>query len=120
MGCHWRHQANSTVATPTAQTANRSDGTEMTDGDGATGTGAMAANARGTMTCSIATEKLVAAIAGAERHSNRLPMAMSHDNGIRNFTDAASHSQYRTAARFFLSASVISAATAANSVDCQR
>src|SRR4029077_11325191 len=38
----------------------------------------------------------------------------------RNFTDAASQIQYRTAARFFLNASVSSHAAATPTVDCQR
>ncbi len=46
------------------------------------------------------------AIAGAVRHANCAPAPTSAENGTRNFTDAASHSQYRTAARFCRSASV--------------
>ena len=48
------------------------------------------------------------------------PRAVSAANGIRNFSDAASHSQYRTWARLRLNASVSSPASAATSVDCQR
>ena len=46
--------------------------------------------------------------------------AHSNGKGIRNFTEAASQIQYRTAARFVRSASVNSQATAAQRVDCQR
>jgi hypothetical protein len=42
------------------------------------------------------------------------------EKGIKNFTDAASQIQYRTAARFFLIARVSSHAAAAKKVDCQR
>ena len=51
---------------------------------------------------------------------NWLPANTRIEKGIRNFTDAASQSQYRTAARFFRSASVERPATTANRVDCHR
>jgi hypothetical protein len=44
----------------------------------------------------------------------------STEKGIKNFADAASQTQYRTAALLLRSASVNSHATATQSVDCQR
>jgi hypothetical protein len=46
-------------------------------------------------------------------------MLTNSEKGMRNFTEAASQTQYRTAARFFLNASANSPAAAAKSVDCQ-
>src|SRR5690242_18253294 len=54
------------------------------------------------------------------RQLNRLPSATRKENGRRNLTDAANHSQYRTAARFFLNASVRRQITPTKIVDCQR
>src|SRR5580658_10082305 len=57
---------------------------------------------------------------GLAGHPSRPPTLMSKEKGMKNFTDAASQSQYRTAARFFLSASVNAHIAAAKTVDCQR
>ena len=48
------------------------------------------------------------------------PNATSAAKGTRNFTDAASHSAYRTCGRLRRSARASSATTAATTVDCQR
>jgi hypothetical protein len=47
-------------------------------------------------------------------------MSTNGENGTRNFTDAASQSQYRTEARFFRKASVSSPTAAASNVDSHR
>ncbi len=60
------------------------------------------------------------AAAGAFRQLIELPTAAKSARGARNFTDAASHSPCRTAARFLLSTSVTSQITPANSVDCHK
>src|SRR5262249_51838148 len=48
------------------------------------------------------------------------PTLISAENGIKNFSDAASHTTYRTLARSRLSASVTSHASATMGVDSQR
>ena len=52
--------------------------------------------------------------------STLLPSATRSAKGIRNLTDAASHSQYRVPAWLLLSAYAAIATSAVNSVDCQR
>ena len=47
-------------------------------------------------------------------------MAASTENGIRNFTDAASHSQYRARAELARNAKASTTATAAKPVDCHK
>src|SRR5262249_24122119 len=54
------------------------------------------------------------------RHSMRLPNSINGDNGIRNFSDAASHSRWRAAARLWRRAIASRPAATANSVDCHR
>lgn len=71
------------------------------------------------LTCSTTTET-VGAIAGVVRNSMRAPTAASTENGIRNLTEAATHTQCRTRAEFFRKANVTKPATPANSVDCHR
>ncbi len=58
------------------------------------------------------------AIVGAVRHSTSAPRLISHENGRKNFTDAAAHNQYRTRASCRRSASVTSQTKATTSVDC--
>lgn len=55
-----------------------------------------------------------------DRQPNSLPIATSAANGMRNFTDAASQTPYRTWARLFRNASVRSPAAPRKTVDCQR
>jgi hypothetical protein len=47
-------------------------------------------------------------------------MLTSSEKGTKNFAAAVNQSQYRTAARFFLSTNVNSHTTAAQRLDCQR
>src|SRR5262249_48401643 len=60
------------------------------------------------------------AITGGVRHSNRWPIFISNEKGIRNFNAAVNHKQYRTRAAFFRKWSANNAATATTRVDCQR
>jgi hypothetical protein len=87
-------------------------GAETNSGGGVLG-------AKGWLICST-TDNCGGAAAGALRHSTWPAMLTRIENGTRNFTDAASHSQCRTAARFLRSISVSKAATQANSVDCHK
>src|ERR1035438_3768110 len=59
-------------------------------------------------------------VAGRIKRPRRLPMAASTENGTRNLTEAAIHSQYRARAWLALSAKASSTATAANPVDCHK
>jgi len=53
-------------------------------------------------------------------HSKWVPRLTKRANGMKNFTEALSHSQYRTAARFLRNAKANNATATAKSVDCQR
>jgi hypothetical protein len=65
-------------------------------------------------------ENLGAVAAEAVRHSTRLPIAINTENGIRNFKEAATQTQWRTLAGCFRNTSVSKPATPANRVDCHR
>src|SRR5580698_5579016 len=58
--------------------------------------------------------------AGSTREPSLEPALTSSEKGIRNFTDAASQTQYRTEARLSFRASVSSHAAKTQNVDCQR
>jgi hypothetical protein len=49
-----------------------------------------------------------------------VPVDITHENGIRNFTDAASQSQYLARGEFLRKAHAASATITVNAVDCQR
>jgi hypothetical protein len=67
------------------------------------------------VTHSVCTIAFTAACFGANS-----PALTSRENGARNFNDAASHTQYRTAARCLFSARVSSQAATPKTVDCHR
>jgi hypothetical protein len=87
-------------------------GTETNNGAGTGG-------AKGWLICST-TDNCGRIAAGALRHSKWLAMLTSSENGTRNFTEAASHSLCRTAARFLRSISVSRATKPEESVDCHK
>ena len=66
--------------------------------------------------------RIVPAAGAAEkcRQENWLPTATNSENGIRNFSEAASQSEYRTRAEFFRRAKVSNPAAAAKRVDCHK
>ena len=53
-------------------------------------------------------------------HGTSVPSHTSAANGMRNFIDAASQTQKRTAAWFFRRAAAMTAAAPAQTVDCHR
>src|SRR5262249_5993184 len=73
---------------------------------------------KGRLMSSIAKNNCDCPATGSVRHPRRLPMVTSAEKGIRNFTDAAIHSQNRTAALFFRSARVSSPTAPTQNVDC--
>src|ERR1035441_5486350 len=76
--------------------------------------------AKGWTICSITNGIRATGAAGANHRPISLPTAASAENGTRNLTEAASHSQYRARAWLALRAKASSTATAANPVDCHR
>src|SRR5262249_36851490 len=86
------------------------------EGGAASVLGPAANGANGRLICSKTTEICRCGAIEAECQLNWLPRKSSKENGIKNFTEAASQIQYRTAAPFFFSMSVHAAA--AQSVDC--
>src|ERR1017187_2158359 len=59
-------------------------------------------------------------VAGTNHRPRLAPIVASTENGTRNLTEAATHSQYRARAWSDLSVKASNTATAANPVDCHR
>ena len=115
-----RTQKTRPRAIPQSHTLSNTTGHKCATGTAADGNATGAAISNGCPICAAKTGIRTDPATGAARQWKLAPTPASHANGIRNFTDAASQIQYRTAARFFRSVSVNSHATAANKVDCQR
>jgi hypothetical protein len=113
------HHAKQFAANPHSQIPNKIIGSRLdvlgfqTNGSGG------ARSAKGSLTRATATIRDRTTV-GALRHSNELPTATKSAKGSKNFTDAATHSPCRTAARLRLSARVNAHATPANTVDCHK
>jgi hypothetical protein len=108
------------VADPSAQRAYKTIGIQLTD-EVSAATGEVASRGgtlKGWLACSITYDRPDGVIADAARRPKWLPKSTSREKGTKNFTDAASQTQYRVCARFFRNAKVKRPATAANSVDC--
>src|SRR5262249_9760966 len=101
---------------PTNQTTTIATGSQRLPGIGVVDGGAGENDAEMSSTW-----MAVIARMGADRGSSIFsPAETSSAKGIRNFIEAASHSQYRTRARFFRIAKHAAVIAAANRVDCHR
>src|SRR6185437_13366723 len=107
------------TAIPQSHTTMRFD-VSVNDACGETTWGGAVDAAKGWMALSTTKDHCGWATGAPLRQLNRLPSATRKENGRRNLTDAANHSQYRTAARFFLNATVMRQITPTKIVDCQR
>ena len=90
-----RHQEQISVANPTAQTADRTAGTQFANElAGATGAVARGVDTeKGWLACSITYAKTGGVTAGAAWRPQWFPTFTSREKGMRNFTEAASQSQ---------------------------
>jgi hypothetical protein len=75
---------------------------------------------KGRLIRSTTAETEVGVVVPTVTHRKWLPMAEKIEKGMRNFTDAATHNRWRTAAEFCFKARVDSHTAAANRLDCHR
>jgi hypothetical protein len=93
-----RSQQRALAAKPHAQMLSRIAGTKLAAFGTLDSRGAGAGNANGWLIPFITEENGGGPIVETAVGCNRLLKSMSHERGMRNFTDAASHSQKRIAA----------------------
>src|SRR5665213_4599932 len=115
-----RNHRSTLIAKPQNHTRKRRTGAEPDTGSTAAIGNCCAGMLKGWPICFATKEKAGRAIPDAVDHANRVPRLINSEKGTRNFSEAASQIQYRTAARFFFNLNTNNHATAAQTVDCQR